>query len=217
MKKRICIFGKEDRSAATTDLKQRIQDFRKKGVGLMMITHNVTDIEPSIRRLCQTKLYFRQSSDIAKFAADDLTFKEDEKESVVERLKTLEQRVCALSLIERHGNETSICGSVFVKVGSYQEEGKNSIDRSKKLENHKLGRASAEIKVIDLEGKAKADVRFEVWYVGERIHYGKTDADGIVEIDGLIKDKKYKLIIFGEKRRDSKKFEVVSGNNIIIV
>ena len=88
------IFAGEEESAATTDLKQRIQNFRKKGIGLILITHNITDINPSIRRLCQIKIYFRQSPDIAKFAANDMIFEEEDYLKVAGMLKRLLARGC---------------------------------------------------------------------------------------------------------------------------
>ena len=94
------IFGGEDESAATMDLRQRIQNFRKKGIGLFLITHNVTDINPAIRRLCQIKIYFRQSPDIAKYASNDMIFGEDDYIRASGMFKTLGQRICALSYIE---------------------------------------------------------------------------------------------------------------------
>lgn len=113
-------LGSEERSAAMLDLGQRVKDFRKKGIGLMLVTHSVTDIDPGIRRLCQTKLYFRQSADVTKYAVADLLFDEEEKEALVERLKTLEQRVCALNFVQKEKEDTQV-GSGFVKIPVYSD------------------------------------------------------------------------------------------------
>ena len=65
------IFGGIE-SPAVRDIKQRIQDFRKQGVGIILLTHSVSDIEVGIRRLCQLKLYLKQAADTAQIAAKDL-------------------------------------------------------------------------------------------------------------------------------------------------
>ncbi|EQD45973.1 hypothetical protein B2A_09061, partial [mine drainage metagenome] len=58
------VFSNDAESAANQDLENRVQNFRKKGIGLFLITHNATDISPRIRRLLQFKMYFRQSADV---------------------------------------------------------------------------------------------------------------------------------------------------------
>jgi hypothetical protein len=58
-----------DDNAATEDLSRRIQDFRKRGIALVLITHNAIDIPSQIRRICQNKIYMKQASDTAIIAA----------------------------------------------------------------------------------------------------------------------------------------------------
>ena len=116
------IFREGEDSAATEDLMQRIQDFRKKGVGLMLITHNTTDIDVGIRRLCQTKLYFRQSPETAENASADLLFTHAEEEKVRVMLKELSQGVFALSYIESSEKGKNPKRSLICRLGARDVE-----------------------------------------------------------------------------------------------
>ncbi len=112
------IFRDKD-AAAVQDLQFRIQDFRKRGIGLMLLTHNVTDIEASIRRLCQTKLYLKQAPDVAAIAAKDLVFTYAEEEDVIKRLKHLDSRVGALSYVLKDGSNKISQDTVFIRTKEY--------------------------------------------------------------------------------------------------
>jgi hypothetical protein len=109
------IFG-EKNSAAVEDVIYKIQDFRKKGIGLVLLTHNAMDIDPRIRRLCQTKLYFKQAPDVAVPASKDLIFTYSDEDSVVSKLKHLDERVCALTYITKDGGEKHSHDTVFVRT-----------------------------------------------------------------------------------------------------
>lgn len=204
------IFGREEKSAATADLKQRIQDFRKKGIGLILIAHNVTDIEPNIRRLCQTKLYFRQSSDVAKFAADDLPFKEENHDAVVEILKILEHRVCALSHIENSTGIKNMADPIFIKISKQSLEGAGKSNAAIHLECEGLTKISMKIRLANEKGEPKKGVSTEVFYVGERIFKGKSDNDGFIFVENSIPGKQYNIIVLGEKKKDTRKFKVIA-------
>ena len=204
------VFEPENDSAATSDLKRRIQDFRKKGVGLMLITHNVTDIDAGIRRLCQTKLYFRQSADVAKFAANDLLFSEAEKDALVERLKGLEQRVCAFNYLQ--GRELACSGFTTIprhESGYIREGGEAASDNDPAL-------TGMTIKIVDREGTPRKGARMYVFYVGEKIHEGVTDERGSMAVAKTIRGNSYRLVVLGEKRKDSKTFRIVGGEVNIV-
>ncbi len=98
------VFG-DEASAAVEDIEYRLQDFRKRGVGLMLIAHNVIDIDPGIRRLCQIKVYFKQAADVAPIAARDLVFGNVEEEDIVLKLKHMNSRIGAFSFVTKAGNE----------------------------------------------------------------------------------------------------------------
>jgi hypothetical protein len=113
------IIFKDETSPAVEDLKQRIQDFRKRGIGLMLLAHNISDIDLGIRRLCQTRLYMKQSPDSAFLAARELIFPCIDNNKVIEKLKLLDSRVGALSFITRRGKEKVQEESVLIKTEAY--------------------------------------------------------------------------------------------------
>ncbi len=124
------IVFKEKDNAAVQDLKYRIQDFRKQGIGLMLLTHNVNDIEVSIRRLCQTKLYLKQAADVAQVAAKDLTFSYVKEEEVVQKLKHLDSRLGALTYVAKTEEEKKACDTIFIRTRNFtqKEEFSNEIE-----------------------------------------------------------------------------------------
>lgn len=206
------VFSGERESAATKDLEQRIQDFRKRGVGLMLITHSATDIEPSIRRLCQTKLYFRQSADVSKFAAGDLLFGEAEKDMLVERLKGLEQRVCAANYLQ--GRERTV--ATFLKLPEREMPEQEHADSAAGGEQDAL--EDARISIVDKDGAKKQGMRLQLFYVGEKFYEGTTDSEGMATIEGTIKGNAYELVVLGEKKKDSRKFKIIGGEfNIVTI
>ncbi len=116
------IFMAEKESAASMDLTSRIQDFRKKGVGIMLLTHSITDITPEIRRMCQNKIYMKQAPDIAAIAAKDLVFTYAEQDEVVAKLKHLDSRLCAVNFVAKSGDEKLASDSVFLITKHYKEQ-----------------------------------------------------------------------------------------------
>ena len=182
-------FG-DELSAPTLDLRERIQDFRKKGIGLILITHNVTDINPAIRRLCQNKFYFRQSSDIVKLASSDLGFGEEASN----RLRYLERGICALSYVYSNGKERFLEGPVFVKVNEFNLP-------EYKIKDHFTRRFYTSIK-LNL-GSEYNDKLVELYYLGEKISSAIV-ANGEVTFDNLIIGKRYKLLIPAEHKKDTK-------------
>jgi hypothetical protein len=211
------VFAREERSAATVDLTQRIQNFRKKGVGLMLVTHSVSDIDSKIRRLCQTKLYFRQSADVAKYAAEDLLFDEKDKDVLVERLKTLGQGECALNCIEGPAGKRSPASSLFISVPQLVMDKPHC--KKQMLEGSTVPeKATMKIKIIDQEGKPKESMRIQVFFLGEKILEGRTDSSGIVSIESTIKNKEYKVATLGERRKDTIMFKAEGGcENLIMM
>ena len=202
------VFGNIEESAATHDLKQRIQDFRKKGVGLIMITHNITDINLGIRRLCQMKLYFRQSSDVAKYACADLVFPADYQDVIIDKMKTLGHGVCALSYVSTNGPEKSLEGSVFAKMP--QPEPLQEYVAGKPPGRDEL-LVGTTIMLQASDGKPLEGVHIELLYLGERLYDGVTGTGGIVTIEDTLKGKQYLLLVRGEKKRDTRRFKIVGG------
>ena len=127
------VFGLQN-TAAVEDLKYRLQDFRKKGIGLMLMVHNINDIDPNIRRLCQIKLYLKQASDVAPIACKDLVFTYAEDSEVVSKLKHLNSRTGALNYVVKNGDEKLSQDTIFIKTKYYQNE---LLDADKDTEQHK--------------------------------------------------------------------------------
>jgi len=179
-------------------------------VGLMLITHSVSDIEPRIRRLCQTKLYFRQSADVAKYAAEDLLFEEKDKDLLVERLKTLEQGVCALNCIEGRIGERHHASSLFILIPHLVIDASH---REKRLVKEYLvpEKTMMKIRVLDKEGKSRENLRVQVFFLGEKVHDGKTDRTGIIGVENTIRNKEYRVAVLGEKKKDTRMFKAEGG------
>jgi hypothetical protein len=115
------VFGNKE-SAAIQDLRQRIQDFRKQGIGLMLLAHTISDIEQGVRRLCQIKLYLKQAPDIAAVAAKDLIFTYACEDDVVLKLKILDSRIGALSYVLKNGDEKHTPDTTFIRTAEYVDK-----------------------------------------------------------------------------------------------
>ncbi|MCL4389033.1 hypothetical protein M1397_00240 [Candidatus Marsarchaeota archaeon] len=107
---------KDPKSPVVEDIRYRIQDFRKRGVGLLLLAHNTSDIETGIRRLCQLKLYLKQAADVAEAAASDLVFTNVEEEEVAAKLKHMDARIGALSFVSRDGNLKIAHDAIFIRT-----------------------------------------------------------------------------------------------------
>lgn len=201
----------EERSAATLDLRQRIQDFRKKGIGIMLITHNVTDIDFRIRRLCQTKLYFRQSADIVKYAANDLILEGSLIDDLGDKLKTLEHRVCVLNYIGSQEGLKNPATALFIKIPEH------SVGRIGYSEPNLIGNLDeTTIRIIDNGKNPINQINIELWYVGERIYNGRIDNGASIIVKNLLEDKRYKLFVLGKSKKQTKTFNVIGGKENII-
>ncbi len=193
------IFDASEQSAASLDLGQRIQDFRKKGICLALITHSVTDINVSLRRLCQTKLYFRQSADSVRYAVSDLVFNQEMHDAIADKLKMLEQRVCAASYMTLNNNSKEPAGPIFVRTDEMKLDWTAQSPHSNEVEKQ----PPTSIQILDGEEHPTEGCRIEIQYVGTLVFSGRTDATGMATMENLLCGKPYKLTIFGDKRRDS--------------
>ncbi|MDE1825697.1 MAG: ATP-binding protein [Candidatus Micrarchaeota archaeon] len=203
----------DEKSAVTIDLIQRIQDFRKKGIGLVIITHNLTDMHQNIRRLCQTKLYFRQSSDVAKYAAIDLGFNDDTMDNAIGRLRGLEHRVCAVSCIETHGNEKLPIGPFFTRTEIFKEFGKNKVIQ--KIPTFQLTCNC----IIEIPAKDYPELHGRIaklLYLNEVISECIIDKSE-VRFKNLIMGKDYLLLIEGGRKKDAKTFGFVASEKVHIL
>ena len=204
------VFSNDIESAANQDLENRVQNFRKKGIGLFLITHNATDISPRIRRLLQFKMYFRQSADVAKYAANDLIFNEAEDIEIVKKMKVLGQRICAVSYIGMEGSRKVPEASVFVEVPEVTEE-----EFRAEPEMHESSSRLSDTRFIikNKEGTAVQGANVQLLYLGERISESTSDKDGYAVFTGMLVDKRYELAVLGEKKKDTKRFSVYGGKS----
>ncbi|MCL5008275.1 MAG: hypothetical protein M1156_00070 [Candidatus Marsarchaeota archaeon] len=204
------IFDNEEQSAANRDLKQRIQDFRKRGVCLAMLTHSANDIEISIRRLCQTKLYFRQSTESARYAAADLLFGQDVNDDIIDSLKKLRQQTCIASYMTIKNGSKEPSSSVFIRPLLV-----NISDAYKPDEIKAYAAPATGIRILSREGVGLHNT-IEVFYAGEKIYKGVPDSEGRVCIEGLLKDKRYKVAMYGAKKKDTRFFDAYGGTDNVI-
>ncbi len=204
------VFGDED-SPAVQDIKQRIQDFRKQGIGLILLTHNVNDIDVGIRRLCQLKLYLKQAPDTAVIASKDLIFAYADPDDVLLKLKTLNSRVGALSYISKDGNEKRQQDTIFIKTYTYQSNLDDSIFNPMEEYKTRLNFNSAKpinckiaLKIgsyQDIKSSSLDDSYYiRLTFLGEEIALAELrglDSFGFTLLEGI----EYKIAILNKKGR----------------
>ena len=103
------------------DITKREEALKLKADSIMLLVHSITDIDQDIRRLCQSKIYLKQPTDVAKKAVEDLVFFNVEEERIIAKLKHLESGFGALNyMIERDGLKLSP-DTLFIKTIGYNE------------------------------------------------------------------------------------------------
>ena len=207
------VFGGDEISTAAADLKSRVQDFRKRGIGLLMITHSITEIAIDIRRLFQIKIYFRQSPDSAKTGINDLTFMDEDREKVYSKLKVLENKTCILNYVNKTISGTELYEPIFIRVPEYNL---NVTERSNVLNEQEEQRPDTLICLGNKEPERPLGIIIK--YVGREIYRTElTNGDKIV-VKGLLPDKKYELVVNRERKKDTKKFTIIGGqlNTVMI-
>ena len=211
---------KDPKSATVMDIRSRIQDFRKLGVGLMLLVHSITDIDQDIRRLCQSKIYLKQPTDVAKKAAEDLVFFNVEEEQIIARLKHLESGFGALNyIIERDGLKLSP-DTLFVKTIGYREimpkihlqnasgEAKSSLKQKTKA---KLIKAKVS---ISFQEQKKVPAYVRLCYLGvfmneNQITSNKMDIEYV-----LMKSREYSLELLNDHKKLIKRVEFRASREI---
>ena len=215
------ILGQKINNAAAEDLKYRIQDFRKKGVGLLLLTHNVDDVDKGIRRLCQLKLYLKQAPDTAEVAAEDLVFTFAESDEIAKKLKHLDSRIGALSYIVNSDGEKKARDTVFIrtldqslamagpvspvqsKTGS-GEAGRTSqyVTGSSRYINVKIHFHLARMQADPKETVEQQAFTVRVSFMYETVseHSKKSRGDFSIE-DRMIEGRPYKIEVLNEKKK----------------
>ncbi|MGC8651795.1 MAG: hypothetical protein ACP5UH_00890 [Candidatus Micrarchaeia archaeon] len=219
------IFGDKE-STAVQDIKQRIQDFRKQGIGLIMLAHNVNDIESGIRRLCQLKLYLRQASDVAPIAAKDLTFALAESEEATLKLKMLESNIGALSYVTLEGKAKVPHDTIFIRTINYSAgTGYEAGDSGNRVllphDAQRDGLPKAIDAVIsitqpEVEGRNSA-VFMRVLFLGESIGTCKiTQQGGTVMKLKMLEGKHYTLQLLNKQKHIIKEIGIRAAQKISV-
>ncbi len=210
------VINADETSAVVLDLKQRIQDFRKKGIGIVLITHNPIDISGSIRRVCQTKIYFRQSADMVKYSATDLGFIEQDS-STMSLLRGLGERTFVLDYVRRDDvtGYASPAGPIFVRSKEYALPAGEAQPTSLNCNLHG-DVCDCKIYIRDREKAPLALAEVKLFYLGELVSESKTDEAGKVVFNGLLRGKKYSLQLPAKKKKDTRIFQFSAQDNIDI-
>ncbi len=219
------IFGGIE-SPAVRDIKQRIQDFRKQGIAIILLTHSVSDIEVGIRRLCQLKLYLKQAADTAQIASKDLIFGNAEPDEVTLKLKLLDSGIGAFSYVLRRGAQKEQQESIFLKTNGYGipacDGNLNPIDEY--ISKLKIGAAKPIKCRIRLMLGAKVEVspaslkeQYElgISYLGEeieRVGLSRINSSDVILLEGM----NYEIRLRNEKGKTLKRFMIKASKDIYL-
>ncbi|MEM0154708.1 MAG: hypothetical protein QW814_02635 [Methanothrix sp.] len=217
------LLFKDPKSATVMDIRSRIQDFRKLGVGLMLLVHSITDIDQDIRRLCQSKIYLKQPTDVAKKAVEDLVFFNVEEERIIAKLKHLESGFGALNyMVEKDGLKVTP-DTLFIKTISYSEmaqgpyikEIHNVPNTNKSVSGPKRNAKLIKAKVsITLQDQKKMPAYVRLCYLGAFIKENQITSNSINLEYTLIKSREYSLEILSDHKKLIKKVEFRASRQI---
>lgn len=208
------IFSSDKESAATLDLINRIQDFRKKGIGIMLLAHSITDISPEIRRMCQNKLYLKQAPDVAAIAAKDLVFTLADPDDVVSKLKHLDSRIAAANFMSKSNGEKISHDSIFLRTCNYDMK---PLRAGHHTAMRRAERTSAmDVHIKDESGeKAGKAAALSVSFMGESV-CEKPVIDGMCTID-VLKGRLYRLSLLSGYGRVLGSFKVTAAPSVTLV
>ncbi|MCL4379525.1 MAG: hypothetical protein M1160_02030 [Candidatus Marsarchaeota archaeon] len=208
---------KDQKSPVVEDMRYRIQDFRKKGVGLILLAHSVSDIETGIRRLCQLKMYLKQAADVAEIAAGDLVFSSVKDDDVAAKLKHLDSRVGALSYISREGSEKRARDTVFVRTMDYPDMPRSSPNpiteyaRRRGLSAPRVMGCS-----ITFDGPRGDAVALRISYLGEEVCERRIDEMPCTVQCKLIEGRRYMVELLDHRGKVLDVENIVAGNEVRI-
>lgn len=206
---------KDSRSAVVEDMRYRIQDFRKKGIGLMLLAHNITDIDKSIRRLCQMKLYLKQAPDVAEDAANDLVFTNVENDAVVSKLKHLDSRIGALSYVNKENGLKISPDTIFVKtMGCNSFEGQNT--QSINSVQNRIAAPKEAMCRIFIRDCAEKPAGIRISFLEEEVATFWLESLPAAVRHKMIVGAQYSIEFLGQKGRPIKSIMVRAGRNMQI-
>ncbi len=215
------IFGGSDRkdNAATEDLIRRIQDFRKRGVGIMLITHNVNDVEPGIRRICQNRMYFKQAPDMAAAAAKELVFTYSTSEDIASKLKHLDSRIAAVDFVRREGPDKVGGDSIFLRTIDYMPPPSftgGPACRSKISVRWQVGRISMHVRITD--GRQKhihTPASLELIFLGQAVSESAINGAECI-FRGVLEDRSYTVRVLSENGKQISSCTFQSKREILL-
>ncbi len=202
---------KDQKSPVVEDMRYRIQDFRKKGIGLMLLAHNTSDIDVGIRRLCQVKIYLKQAADVAETAASDLVFSFVKSEDVASKLKHLDSRIGALSYMSKEDGMKVSRDTIFIKTVEYFDA--PSLSANPILEYAKKRRIFAPkmIKSSIIVGPVINDAtNLRMSYLGEELLVVEVDAIPTVFQVELVEGREYAVELLDKRDRIVRAFSVIA-------
>ncbi len=203
-----------------------VQDFRKRGIGLLLLTHSVTDIDVGIRRLCQLKIYLKQAPDAAQAAARDHVFSAAKDDDIIAKLKSLDSRVGALNYVCREGSEKLSNDSVFIRTLQYDDVRHSGQSRSAFHKMDGFARPqSIQSSITIITGgsgqRAGGQTRYLLLrYLGSVVAERQVEAEqnsGAAEITIELKDgRQYEAELLDERRRIKRRMRLQASNKIYI-
>jgi len=214
------IFG--DKSTATVnDIMYRLQDFRKKGIGLILLAHNITDVFEGIRRLCQIKLYMKQAPDIAPIAAKDLIFTYSTSDEVIAKLKHLDSRVAALNYLIKNDDYNAVQDTIFIRTKSYVDDANNWNKEAIKayLTRKRIKLPSyiiSKIAIKKVDPPQSKITKLRISYLGEDVgEYYMNQSDNTTTVEQkLIEGREYSLSLLNERNRIVKSLKFIAKRAI---
>lgn len=218
------LLFKDPKSATVEDIRSRIQDFRKLGVGVMLLVHSITDIDQDIRRLCQSKIYLKQPPDVAKKASEDLVFNGIEEAEVVLKLKHLESGHGALNYVFQKGHVKINPDTIFIRTLKYGEfsivakDALNAADEKTK-QMKRMGSASivkAKISIIISKSDKKMPSYARLVYLTTFIFEIPIVSQEVSFEYDLINGREYYIEFLSENKKTIRKRRFISGREIKI-
>ncbi|MGC8537847.1 MAG: ATP-binding protein [Candidatus Micrarchaeia archaeon] len=216
--------SKED-TAATEDLSRRVQDFRKKGIALVLITHNAIDIPPQIRRMCQNKIYMKQAADTASIAAKDLVFSNADTDAVVLKLKHMDSRMAAMDYVIKEGKEKISSDSIFIKTKDYEQAlissaVLDSYERNK-LRFEEPQKGDVEIMLVQCMGGADGAQAEKEFYSAQVESFAEIIEEADIHarrciFHGLVYGKKYRVNLLNAKGKIVVKSDICADSSVSI-
>ena len=123
-------------------------------------------------------------------------------------LKTLGQRRCAINAVTINGNQREVSNSIFATTSEYfcQTVPEKVIARPK----------NSPTKIRISSGESVGERNYKIFYLGEMVSQGAMLGADIIE-GNLLENREYKMVIFGQKRKENREFGIIGGKENTLV